>query len=79
MNTRKEMRRKVVASLEDARVVITEDFCQLDEYDFDTNCWNDKERYPWPLSREQAQRWLQGWNSVDSFKARNLLIRSEPG
>ena len=72
------MRQEVVASLEGARIVISEGTCQLDEYDFKANCWEPKQQHPWPLSKELAQRWLNGWNRVDGFKALNLLVRPDP-
>jgi hypothetical protein len=60
------MRQEVIASLEGARIVISDGTCQLDEYNFEVNCWNLKEQFAWPLSREQG------------FKALNLLVRPEP-
>ncbi len=72
------MRQEVIASLEGARIVINDGTCELDEYDFAINCWNLKEQHAWPLSREQATRWLRGWNSADGFKALNLLVCPEP-
>jgi len=72
------MRQEIIASLEGARIVISDGTCQLDEYNFEVNCWNLKEQHAWPLSREQATQWLHGWNRVDGFKALNLLVRPEP-
>jgi hypothetical protein len=34
------MRQEVIASLEGARIVISEGVCELGEYDFERNCWN---------------------------------------
>ena len=72
------MRQEIVASLEGARVVIADGICELGEYDFERNCWNTVQQQPWPLSREEAARWLDGWNKVDGFEALNLLVRPEP-
>ncbi|HWX55543.1 MAG TPA: hypothetical protein VN176_13210 [Verrucomicrobiae bacterium] len=72
------MKHEVIASLEGARIVISDGTCQLDEYDFAVNRWNPKEQQPWPLSKEQATRWLHGWNRVDGFKAFHLLVRPQP-
>ena len=69
---------EVVASLEGARVVISGGICRLDEYDYAANAWNPKESHPWPLPRERATRWLQGWNRVDKFKALNMLVEPQP-
>jgi len=78
MKGENNMRQEVIASLEGARVVIAEGVCQLDEYDFERNCWNKLQQESWPLSKAQAAQWLHGWNKVDGFKALNLLIRPEP-
>lgn len=71
------MRREVVASLEGARVVVTDNSCELGEYNFSLNCWKTVQKESWPLSREQASRWLQGWNRLDAFKARMLLLSDQ--
>ena len=45
------MRHEVIASLEGARIVISDGTCQLDDYNFEVNSWNLKEQHTWPLSR----------------------------
>jgi hypothetical protein len=65
---------EVVASLEGAGVTIQQGVCRLDEYNFQNNCWINKDQQPWPLPRELALEWLHGWNRVDQFRAFNLLI-----
>ena len=72
------MLQEVIASLERARITIQDGACQLDEYNFESNSWHVKELHSWPLTGEDADRWLTGWTRYDHFKARNLLIRPEP-
>lgn len=69
---------EIVASLEGARVVIEGWRCELDEYDFSGNFWQNLETAELPLSTVDADRWLRGWNPVDRLKARALLIRRPP-
>ena len=73
-----DARQQVEASLEGMRIVIDEGICRLDEYDYHGNFWQPKDVGVWPLSRMQAECWLQGWNRVDGFKALNLLVRPLP-
>ena len=61
---------EVVASLEGMRIVVG---CQLDMYDFERNAWTPVTRSRWPLSTQEAEEWLTGWNEVDHFTAINLL------
>lgn len=72
------MQTEVVASLEGMRVVITSAICELCEYNFAENGWATLEARRWPLQQEIAERWLNGWNAVDRFKALNLLTASVP-
>ena len=73
-----DARRQVEASLEGMRIVIDEGICRLDEYDYNGNFWQPKAVELWPLSRIQAEEWLEGWNGVDRFKALHLLVRPLP-
>lgn len=68
---------EVVASLEGMKVAITGGHCELYEYNFEDNNWQEVDSKPWPLPPEQAEAWLKGWNSVDRFTALNRLIAAE--
>jgi hypothetical protein len=68
------MSRQVVASLEGMRVVVNDGACELHEYNFVTDCWVPKARSQWPMEREEADTWLDGWNAVDRFAAMNQLV-----
>ena len=70
------MTKQVVASLEGMRVVVIDGWCELHEYNFVTGCWMPKSRTQWPMEREEANRWLNGWNEVDRFSALNQLVAS---
>lgn len=67
----------IVASLEGMKVVITEGHCELHEYNFEDNHWREIDSKLWPISREEAEAWLEGWNSVDRFTAFNRLIAAD--
>jgi hypothetical protein len=64
---------EVVALLEGMRIVVGGGWCQLDMYDFERNAWTPVTRSRWPLSTQEAEEWLTGWNEVDHFTAINLL------
>ena len=64
---------EVVASLEGMRIVVGGGWCQLDMYDFERNAWTPVTRSRWPLSPQEAEEWLTGWNEVDHVTAINLL------
>jgi hypothetical protein len=66
-------RKTVVASLEGARVVVDAEYYALEWYNFENDRWIPREKSEFPLSREKAESWLQGWNPVDRFAAVNLL------
>ena len=70
--------REVVDSFEGIRVAISGGVCDFDEYDFNENRWQLKERCAWPRPRARAEDWLKGWNSVDRFTAFNLLVAPQP-
>ena len=65
---------QVVASLEGMRVVVSDGWCDLYEYNFVTDCWVPKARSQWPMERTEAEGWLEGWNAVDRFTAMNRLV-----
>ena len=65
----------ITASLEGMRVLVDENRCELQEYDFGANRWLSKDDAPWPLPRGRADEWLAGWNDVDRFAAVNALTR----
>lgn len=65
----------VTASLEGAQVLLDGEQCRLQEYDFEANRWQPKDEATWPLTRQQAEEWVAGWNPVDRFVAMNLLTR----
>ena len=65
--------KEVVASLEGMRVTVDGKNGQLHEYDFARNTWTSLESASLPLSKAEISRWLNGWNSVDRFRAFNLL------
>lgn len=65
---------EVVASLEGMKIVAAWDHCELHEYNFEENAWQELSRSPRPMSREKAESWLAGWNAVDHFTALALLI-----
>lgn len=67
--------RQVVASLEGMRILITDDGCELHEYDFSLNSWKPKMNALWPLSKQEAEARLQGWNKIDRSTAMNMLVR----
>lgn len=64
----------ITASLEGARIIVDDKFCQLQEYNFVQNDWNATNEAMWPLPRARAEEWLSGWNHVDRFAAMNVLI-----
>jgi hypothetical protein len=68
----------VTASLEGMRVLVDENQCELQEYNFVSNRWFSKDTAPWLLSRGRADEWLAGWNDVDRFAAVNALTKA-PG
>ena len=72
------MSRQVVASLEGMRVVVNDGWCDLQEYNFVTDCWVPKARAWWPMVREEAETWLDGWNAYDRFTAINQLVAPVP-
>ncbi len=63
----------VVASLEGARVVVDQKSYALEWYNFENDCWIPREKSEFPLPRETAESWLQGWNALDRLAAVNLL------
>jgi hypothetical protein len=65
---------EVIASLEGMKIMVTSSVCTLHEYDFVANMWLDVDSISWPLTRTQAESWLEGWNQVDHFTALNQLI-----
>jgi len=65
---------QVIAPLEGMRVVVREGWCELHEYNFVTDCWVPQARSQWPMKREEADSWLDGWNAVDRFSAMNQLV-----
>ena len=67
--------RIITASLEGMRVLVDEEQCELQEYNFGVNRWFSKDTSPWPLPRERADEWLRGWNNVDRFAAVSALSR----
>ena len=69
---------KIIASLEGMQITVTSGTCTLLEYDFVADAWRDLESLPWPLTRFQAEIWLDGWNRVDHFSALNRLIAPTP-
>ena len=70
---------QVVGSLEGMRVVVSDGWCELDEYDFTADFWVAKARSRWPMERTEAEGWLQGWNAVDRFAAMNRLVAPVAG
>jgi len=68
----------VTASLEGMKIVVTPNECKLCEYNFEENSWRERETSDWPLSRDHAERWLQGWNRVDHFAAFKCLVSPDP-
>ena len=71
---RTHMSEQVVASLEGMRVVVNEGWCELHEYDSGSDCWVPKARREWPMARDEAERWVEGWNALDRFTAINRLV-----
>jgi hypothetical protein len=69
---------EVIAPLEGMKIMVTSGTCTLHEYDFVANVWGDVDSMPWPLTRTQAEIWLEGWNRVDHFTALNQLIAPLP-
>lgn len=67
--------RIITASLEGMRVVIEDNRCELQEYDFVANRWFSKDASPWPLTRARAGEWLVDWNDEDRFAAVNALTK----
>ena len=74
-----EARREVIAPLEGARVRIEEGICSLAEYHYADERWVAKCSAPWPLDRQTATAWIEGWNRLDRFAAFNLLVEPQPG
>lgn len=66
-------RKTVVASLEGARVVVDQKYYALEWYNFEDDSWVPREKSEFPLPRETAESWLQGWNAVDRLAVLNLL------
>ncbi len=64
----------ITASLEGARIIVDDKFCQLQEYNFVQNEWYAADEAMWPLPRARAEEWLSRWNHVDRFAAMNVLI-----
>ena len=66
---------QVVASLEGMRLIVSDGWCELDEYDFTADFWAAKARSRWPMERTEAE----GWNAVDRFAAMNRLVAPVAG
>jgi hypothetical protein len=66
-------RTEVVASLEGMKVVVKSENCELHEYNFEENCWNEVDRSARPMRSTQAEMWVEGWNVVDRQAALALL------
>jgi hypothetical protein len=64
---------EVVASLEGMRVVVKPQSCELHEYNFEENCWQEVSRSACPMTVSQAETWVEGWNDVDRRTAVVLL------
>jgi hypothetical protein len=56
------------------RVVVKEGWCELEEYNFVTDCWVPKARSQWPTEREEAENWPGGCNPGDRFATMNQLV-----
>jgi hypothetical protein len=63
----------ITASLEGARILVDENICQLQEYNFAKDHWYLKDEAAWPLARARAEQWLTGWNHMDRFAAMSTL------
>jgi hypothetical protein len=66
--------REIVASLEGMKVVVANNRCELYEYNFRTDTWSTIEERSFPMPRNDAERWVHGWNSVDRFAAVSALV-----
>lgn len=64
---------EVVASLEGMKIVAYSDRCELHEYDFEENTWREVSNSARPMTRENAESWLSGWNAPDHRAALALL------
>ena len=69
---------EVTPSLEGQRIRVEAGVCSLVYYDFGDDHWELKESAPWPLGRETAAAWLDGWNRVDRYAAFILLVEPQP-
>lgn len=70
---------QVIASLEGMRILVSDGWCELDEYDFTADLWVLKARSQWPMGRTEAETWLKGWNAVDRLAAMNQLVAPVAG
>jgi hypothetical protein len=63
------------------RVLVDENHCELQEYDFAADRWLPKDASPCPLGRFVADQWVARWNHVDRFAAVSALTgpQYEPG
>ena len=68
----------VLCLFEGMRVVVNDGWCELHEYNFMTERWVPKARREWPMARDEAQRWVEGWNALDRFTAINRLVAPVP-
>lgn len=68
---------EVIASLEGMKVVAAERARELHVYDFEVNSWHLVERESRPMARQDAEQWVNRWNSVDRSAALNLLMQSD--
>lgn len=73
INSKHVQATEIVASLEGMRVLIADGHCELHEYDFERNQWREINSHPYPLTREQAEIWLTGWNTADRLSALSRL------
>lgn len=71
-------RKEIIASLEGARIVVEDQTCFRDEYDFVANQWFNEEVADWPLIRIAALKWVHGWNQLDAFVAIQALVAPGP-
>jgi hypothetical protein len=67
----------ITASLEGAQIIVDDELCQLQNYNFVENQWYPKGEAIWPLPRARAEEWLSGWNHVDWLAAMNVLTGQE--
>ena len=65
----------ITAWLEGGRVIIepSENWCQLEHYNFETELWFEKDKTSWPAKPWKVTWWVSSWSETDRQAAMKAL------